>query len=182
MRLAAALVMAWEGSPFMYYGEEIGMQGGAGGGDENKRTPMRWTADGPAVGFTTGTPWYAVPDEAAGVDVASQLKDPASLLHLYKNLIALRQAHPALRLGKQARLDVDAAKGVVVFERATPGERVLLVANLDRAPSEAFEAPVAGAPKVLLAEGLTGPVAASGGKLTIPALAPRAFAFIALGP
>jgi glycosidase len=57
-RQAAALLLAMPGAPFIYYGEEIGMQGGALRRDQDKRTPMRWTADPPAFGFGAGTSWY----------------------------------------------------------------------------------------------------------------------------
>lgn len=180
MRLAAALLMAWEGTPFMYYGEEIGMQGGEGGADENKRTPMRWTRETPGVGFTTGTPWFEAPDETGVVDVASQLEDEGSLLRLYRRLIALRHAHPALRWGSQRRLEVLGGKGIVAFVRETPAERILVVVNLDREPSEAFDAPVTGVPRLLFSEGVTGPFATRSGAITVPPLGPRGFAFVLL--
>lgn len=180
MRLAAALLMAWEGTPFVYYGEEIGMQGGAGGGDENKRTIMRWNQEGPGFGFTTGTPWYAVPDEAPKTAVAAQNDDEGSLLKLYRRLIALRHGSPALKWGALRRVEVDGSKGAVAFLREAPAQRVLVVVNLDREPSEAFDAPVTGTPKVLFSEGLTGPLATRAGALTIPPLGARGFAFIEL--
>lgn len=43
-KLAAALLLTMPGRPFVYYGEELGMQGA--GADERKREPMRWTKSG----------------------------------------------------------------------------------------------------------------------------------------
>lgn len=178
MRLAAALLFAWQGTPFLYYGEELGMVGGEGGADENKRTPMRWNSE-PDVGFTTGTPWFAVPDEAPGTDVASQLADPQSLLRLYQRLIALRRTHPALRTGEQARVDVSGGPGVAALSRALGDQRVVLVVNLAAEPSEPFDLPLTGEPRVLYAEGLTAPPTVVDGFASFTALGPRAFAFLA---
>ena len=57
LRNAAAILLTLPGAPFIYYGEEVGLQNGPTSADESKRTPMPWTASG---GFTTGTPWFAV--------------------------------------------------------------------------------------------------------------------------
>src|SRR5207237_3684311 len=54
-KLAAATLMAMPGTPFLYYGEEIGMQGGAGSDDKQKRTPFRWNGTAPEYGFTTSS-------------------------------------------------------------------------------------------------------------------------------
>ncbi len=42
-KLAAFLLLTSPGTPFIYYGEEIGMQGKKP--DENIRLPMQWTSD-----------------------------------------------------------------------------------------------------------------------------------------
>ncbi|MEP6895940.1 MAG: alpha-amylase family glycosyl hydrolase, partial [Chloroflexota bacterium] len=55
-KLAAVMLLTSPGTPFIYYGEEIGMQGKKP--DEDIRLPMQWSADSNA-GFTTGTPWRA---------------------------------------------------------------------------------------------------------------------------
>ena len=46
-----------QGTPIIYYGEELGMQNGAGSDDQLKRMPMAWDGS-PTRGFTTGTPWF----------------------------------------------------------------------------------------------------------------------------
>lgn len=142
--VGAALMLASPGTPYLYYGEEIGMIGGADKADENKRTPMRWAASPPHHGFTAGTPWWPMTDEGPGTDVATQRADEASLLNHYRRLIAARRAHLALRRGDQQKVVATALdpaavpKGLVAFTRNAQGPsgptRVLVVANVDAAP------------------------------------------------
>ena len=79
-KTAATLQLAFGGVPFIYYGEEIGMQGTKP--DENIRRPMQWTAEG---GFTTGTPWNGYYEDYQERNVASQDADPDSLLNHYRD-------------------------------------------------------------------------------------------------
>jgi len=131
MKLAAGLLLTLPGTPFLYYGDEIGMPDGPGGGDLEKRTPMRWTelnADG-RFGFTTGSPWTDPGEVPTGVSVASQQADPASIWRAYRRLIALRGALPALRTGGFELLNTG-ARAVLAGSRSSDGQRVLLLANL----------------------------------------------------
>lgn len=73
---------------------------------DHARTPMGWTADG---GFTTAVPWLPSPSTGARPNVADSLADPSSVLHAYRDLIALRRSHPAL------------TRGEVVFGPKAPG-------------------------------------------------------------
>lgn len=158
------------------------MQGGAGAADENKRTPYRWDASTPGHGFTTGTPWYtATPDEAPGVDLASQRADPASLWHAYRDLIALRHASAPLAGGDATRPAVaGGGDGAFALLRGAGGARVLFVANFAAAPSGAFTVAAPGSPAVLASSGLAGAPAAAGGLVTVPGLDARGWAFLAL--
>ena len=128
LALAAGLVLTLPGTPFLYYGEEIGMPNGAGADDPAKRTPMRWTAE-PAAGFTDGTPWQPFSTHDAAITVAAQEGVEGSLLETYRGLIALRRAHPALSLGTTDVLP-GLPSGVLGFVRAHAGERVAVFANL----------------------------------------------------
>lgn len=132
-KVAAALLLSMPGSPFLYYGEELGMMGGAGPRDEDKRTPMRWDGTPPQHGFTTATQsWYGAAGEATGTDVASALGDETSLLNVYQRLIALRHGQAALSFGRAhtERLPSD-PPALLRLHRALEGEAgVMLVANV----------------------------------------------------
>lgn len=64
-------------------------------GRDNARLPVHWDAS-PNAGFTTGSPWIRVHDEYEKTNVADQQKDPNSVLHFWKKMIALRKAHADL--------------------------------------------------------------------------------------
>jgi len=124
-KLAAATYLLQPGTPFIYYGEEIGMAGASSlSGDWKLRTPMSWTASG---GFTTGTAFRASSGNVATNNVAAQTPDANSLLNFYKSLIALRRAHPSLA---QGTYDHPSSSGTVMsFQRVQGAERTVVVIN-----------------------------------------------------
>ena len=180
-RVSAACLFALPGTPFIYYGEELGMQGGANPDDRSKRTPYRWNADA-GWGFTTGSPWYANSEgEAPGVDLASEQADPDSLWTLYKKLIALRHAQAPLSKGASTVPSLTGVPaGVVALLRADSGKQVLFVGNVGPASTGSFSLPVSGTPTVLLQEGLGGTPTAGSGSITLPDLAARGFVYLSL--
>jgi alpha-glucosidase len=93
------------------------------------RTPMPWTAE-PGGGFTSAdaTPWLPFGDLAAH-NVAAQRQDPGSVLHLVRDLIALRRSQRDLTAGAYATLP--APEGAWAWRR---GERFGVAANLSEAP------------------------------------------------
>ncbi len=95
-QLAAAILLTLPGTPFVYYGEEIGMTGTKP--DERIRTPMQWS-ERPNADFTTGTPWEPLASGREGRSVSKQLDDPDSLLSTYRDLIHLRNGAAVLRTG-----------------------------------------------------------------------------------
>lgn len=125
-KLAAVLMLTSPGTPFIYYGEEIGMQGKKP--DEDIRLPMQWSAAANA-GFTTGTPWRAPFANYTEVNVAVQDADPNSLINLYRTLTKLRAEHPALRGGQIVVLDT-ANPGVFAMLRTDGAEHFLILVNL----------------------------------------------------
>jgi glycosidase len=131
--LAASILLTLQGTPIVYYGEEIGMQNGNCGSDECKRAPMAWTATPTTGGFTAGTPWWQLPPGTASANVASQAGAPSSLLSRYRQLIRVRKASSALRLGGLSRLPTDDA-GVLAYLRADPAETVLVAHNVRADP------------------------------------------------
>jgi glycosidase len=130
MRVAASILLTLPGAPFVYYGEEVGLQNGPTSADESKRTPMPWTATG---GFTTGTPWFGYAGGIATDNVASQTNDPQSLLTYYRHWIAARKASPALLRGDL--MLIDAPPQLLAFTRTFGNDRVLVVHNLGATPA-----------------------------------------------
>ena len=128
LKLAAATLLLLPGRPFVYYGEEVGMGGGAGlTGDAKLRSPMPWTANASNAGFTNGTPYRALPANLASANVQAQAADPSSLLAHYKALMGLRKASPAIARGAYvAPFVTGQAMG---FQRTLGTERVLVLLN-----------------------------------------------------
>ncbi|MCD6290094.1 MAG: DUF3459 domain-containing protein, partial [Anaerolineae bacterium] len=126
-KVAASLLLTGPGVPFLYYGEEIGQRGDKP--DENIRTPMQWS-DADNAGFTTAAAAWRMPQpDYRDVNVATQARDPGSLFNHYRQLIHLRSAHPALRLGDWQEVNV-ADRRLYAFLRYTQDEVVLVLINL----------------------------------------------------
>jgi glycosidase len=142
-KLAAFMLLTVPGAPFIYYGEEIGMTGRKP--DERIRTPMRWTADEPAAGFSTVEPWQPLSDDPPEVNVATQLADPDSLLRTYGDLIRVRSQHAALREGGTTVLDSD-AEPVIGWLRTTADETLLVLVNVGDEPVTGYSIDLAGGP------------------------------------
>jgi alpha-glucosidase len=151
-KLMASLYLTLRGTPIMYYGEEIGMEnndptrkedvkdpiGRVGWpqekGRDGERTPMQWD-DGPSAGFTRGVPWLPVPPSYKTVNVATELKDPSSILNTYKSLLALRHQNRALLDGDYVALNENDAN-VLSYLRRYKNEAVLVVLNMSAQPQD----------------------------------------------
>ncbi|GAA0794171.1 alpha-amylase family glycosyl hydrolase [Cupriavidus gilardii] len=105
-RAAAVMLLTLRGTPFIFQGEELGLEDvvvEAGqrvdpGGRDGPRGPIPWDF-APPHGWRAARTWLPFPPEAATLSVQSQWSQPSSMLHLYRTLIAARRASPALRLG-----------------------------------------------------------------------------------
>lgn len=101
-RLAAALLMTLPGTPFIYYGDELGQYGQSP--DGNRREPFDWYASAEGEGMTVmkGTYFdnmvYTVAGD--GISYEEEAADENSMLHYYKKLIAIRKENPMLFYGK----------------------------------------------------------------------------------
>jgi glycosidase len=182
-RVAAATLLAMPSTPFLYYGDEIGMRGELCCGDPGKRTPYRWTAAAANhYGFSTATAtWYGPTTEPVGVALDTQRADPASLYSLFRDLIRLRHAQPPLARGGATRLTpTGGGSGAFAQLRTWEGKRVLFVANFSRSASGPFTVGVGGTPVVLLDGGLAGTPTGTSSTITIPALGASSFAFLSL--
>ena len=145
--MALLLLMCLRGNVFVYQGEELGLPQAEVPferlvdpeaianwpqtlGRDGARTPMPWVASAPNAGFSTAEPWLPVDPRHLSLAVDAQEADPTSILHAARRIIALRQAHPALRTGG---LEIESAGDLLAFrrfERAEGGERLLCVFNL----------------------------------------------------
>lgn len=179
-RLAAASYLLLPGTPFVYYGEEIGLAGIDAEGDAPLRSPMSWTPanHGPG-GFTTGTrPFRPLALNRSEHNAQSQQREAGSLFNFYRELIALRRQRLSLTLG---RYEADRIDGQVwSFQRVHAGERSLVVVNYgDQPASVTFAGLPAGARAVAAypRQGAALQADATGqARLTLPPLSLRVFA------
>lgn len=127
-RLAAATYLLQSPTAMVYYGEEIGMAGASGlGGDHKLRSPMSWDANAAHAGFSTETPFRKPAANWRTHDVASQERNPGSLLNFYRRLLSLRNSSPALAHGRYA---TGQAQGTMMaFTRRDATQTVLAVFN-----------------------------------------------------
>ena len=154
-RLLAALLLTQRGTPFLYYGEEIGMRNTRvrrgqlrdpvgirywplHPGRDPARCPMQWSPDDGA-GFTTSSrPWLPIDPNHVQVNVASESENPRSLLSWYRALIALRRSSALLQQGEIRFLD--AHRDVLAYERACGAqlsERLVVLLNFSGSPRPA---------------------------------------------
>ncbi len=146
VRLALMMLLTLRGTPFLYYGDEIGMTNvdipreqlkdpvgirfyPENPGRDQGRTPMQWSAD-EGAGFTEQgvSPWLPLGDHRA-VNVADQRDDEGSVLNLTRRLIHLRRGSEDLRSGRQSSLE--SPSGTFVYRR---GDNTVIVLNMSDAP------------------------------------------------
>ncbi|WP_235561696.1 MULTISPECIES: alpha-glucosidase family protein [unclassified Brevundimonas] len=148
--MAMLLLMTLRGNVFIYQGEELALPQAEVPfdrlvdpeaianwpqtlGRDGARTPIPWTADKPQAGFSTVEPWLPVDPRHVPLSVDRQERDPSSMLHATRRLVAFRKAHPALTLGEMTLLE--SGDDLLAFERVHGGERLVCVFNLGRQPA-----------------------------------------------
>jgi alpha-glucosidase len=143
-RAAALLLLGLRGTPFLYQGEELGLEDAQvpedrvvdPGGRDGCRAPMPWDGT-PQHGWGAG-PWLPFAPEADVRHPDAQRQDPGSTLQLYRRLLAVRRDSAALSLGTQWLLD--APEGVLAWRREADDDvRVIAVNFTDEV--RAFDAP-----------------------------------------
>ncbi|MHA2299002.1 MAG: alpha-amylase family glycosyl hydrolase [Candidatus Hodarchaeales archaeon] len=126
-RVLATLLLTLRCAPFIYYGEEIGMKSVKISrskildpigkkfwwspipvGRDVCRTPMQWNETKHA-GFSTADSetWLPVSSKFKKINLENQLSDQRSLFHLYKELLRIRKASPALTGGSITFLETN---------------------------------------------------------------------------
>lgn len=144
-QMKAVLLACLRGNVFLYYGEELGLtQVDIAHGDlrdpeaianwpmtlsrDGARTPMPWEQSTPGHGFSDAKPWLPFGADHAALAVDSQERDPNSLLARTRAAIAMRNGHPALRLGELTV--IEAAEDRFIIERRLNGQRMRCAFNL----------------------------------------------------
>ncbi len=155
-RLAAASYLLMPGTPFIFYGEEVGMAGAAGiEGDGQLRIPMSWSAQAPAAGFSTASPFRPSSANWQTQNVEAENARADGLLSWYRQLLALRNQYPAIARGSY---DAASVQGKALgYQRRWQGESILVTINYGR-QAQRFKARQ-------LAEGEWQPVLGAGASL-----------------
>lgn len=140
-RAAAVMTLTVRGTPFLYAGEELGLEDAEipedrivdPDGRDGERAPIPWTSD-PGHGWGPD-PWLPFPPDAAELAVEAQVDDPRSTLALYRELLALRRAEPTLRRGSMHVLGPDPEHPEVLeLHRQLDGETIAVIVNLGERP------------------------------------------------
>ena len=180
-KLAAAMLLSFEGTIYLYQGEELGqteteiefheLTDPPGitfwpeyKGRDGCRTPMVWDG-GPAGGFSTGKPWLPVKPAQLARNAAAQDRVTGSVLEFYRAMLAFRRGSDALIQGRTRFYDV--AEPVLVFDRVLEGQRLTCVFNLS-----------AGTAVVAAKGALTGPSQNADMAEDSVTLGPNGFAFL----
>ncbi len=146
-RVAVMMLLTLRGTPFLYYGEEIGMRDVPipearicdpvgkrfpAIGRDPERTPMQWSA-AHAAGFSTAQDtWLPIGPDFESVNVERQARDPHSLLSFYRRLIWYRKQAAALTRGTYQPLD--GPRDTFIYLREHAGERLVVALNFAGTP------------------------------------------------
>ena len=127
MKQAAAILLTMPGAPYIYYGEEIGMLGLKP--DEHIREPFLWDVKEKDQWRATWIePKYST-DETV-TPLALQREDPKSYFNHYKDLIALRNSHPALAIGEMILPEQEFPKSVMAYFRKSGDQEIFVIHNI----------------------------------------------------
>ena len=140
-KAAATIELTLRGTPFLYYGEEIGardivvpvgdaqdraaVQMAGWWNRDGCRAPMAWSGD-PRAGFSAGDSWLPIPSDAASRNVERQRASETSVLAHYRRLLTLRRGSAALRSGDLTLVDVG-DPDVLAYRREAGDETALVV-------------------------------------------------------
>jgi alpha-glucosidase len=179
-RAAAVLLLTLRGTPFLFQGEELGLEDAVvpperrvdPAGRDGCRAPIPWTG-APNHGWATADTWLPWPPHADARNAEDERGDARSILQLYRRLLEARRASPALRHGDIALLD--APDDVLAYRRSTDGDERVVLVNFGRA---GVDVPLEGRWELIASsdpavQGWDGALSASGAVILRPLAAPR---------
>ncbi|NLZ82798.1 MAG: alpha amylase, partial [Clostridiales bacterium] len=128
MKMTAGVLLTLDGSPFVYYGEEIGMNS-YGDKDENKRLPMNWSN-------TDQTGMTRKPSNADTVEqkfkaVDEQLEDPLSVLNYYKRAVRIRNENPEIARGETSLIEELIDSNTLALRKNYNGSEIIIIYNIN---------------------------------------------------
>ena len=147
VKVIMAMLLTMRGTPFLYYGDEIGMRDISlkrseimdppgkkywpfNKGRDGCRSPMQWD-DSANAGFSTKKPWLPVHANYKKRNVSAQRKDESSIFNFTRELIALRKENVILRRGKIIPLS-EIPDDVMAYLRQHGDEQVLVFLNFSK--------------------------------------------------
>jgi alpha-glucosidase len=140
-RAAAVALLTLRGTPFLYAGDELGLDDATvtakeakdPGGRDGSRAPIPWDASN-SHGWPGERPWLPWPNHADRLNVALESGEPASVLSLYRRLLAARKASPALARGTFAF--VASPPGTLAYLRGAEADQRATVVNFTEKPAD----------------------------------------------
>jgi len=144
LKVLMSMLLTLRGTPYLYYGDEIGMRNISlkrneildppgkrfwplYKGRDGCRSPMQWD-DSPYAGFSSTKPWLPVHPNYQTRNVKAQISNSDSMLNFTRNLIKLRREHPALYCG-DFELLTRQPRGVLAYLRHMPDQTILVMLN-----------------------------------------------------
>ncbi len=130
-KLAAALHLTLSGTPFIYYGDELGQTSGSG--DFTKRESFDWYKSAVGEGMTDNKkacgadPVYTIADD--GISLEEQKDDPNSIYNYYKKLISIRKSNPVMFAGEYKTIGWENGLYSYTITGAEDGTILLVVHN-----------------------------------------------------
>ncbi|HOO31687.1 MAG TPA: alpha-amylase family glycosyl hydrolase [Thermotogota bacterium] len=150
IQVMATMLLTLRGTPFIYYGEELGMEDvevpfekmvdpegvnfwPEAKGRDPERTPMQWD-EGKNASFSDMEPWLPLAENFRENNVAKQKDNPDSILNYYRTVIHLRKASDAIKFGTIELIDID--KDILAYKRRYNDEELLIILNFSESEFE----------------------------------------------
>jgi glycosidase len=174
-KLAAATYLLLPGTPFIYYGEEIGMAGAKGLTDDPFiRGPYSWLPNEQNAGFTTGQPYRAISGNVTTHHAQAQKASADSLWAFYRDMLALRQSRTSLAKGSYE--NAKAQGQVLSYHRKAGPEHTVVVVNYGAQPTPVTLEGLANDSTLRALYPSKGVANQKGSQITVPAQSVQVFA------